>query len=322
MQDSFAARRPGPQSIARPVPRPAGSDGLRTVTVRDFEGLTPHRSAWDRLAWEAPQIVPTLLPAWVEASLRTGLTANDRWLCSFAYAGSRLVGALPVIVAPHGGPGGRRPVLRTCRDRLSPSGDIALAPDHAAVALQALLAEVRREEPAHLGIDFKAVRQNSPLHGALRDGVDGYLMLRGRRSHHAVLDVGGDFAGYIAPLKSMRRNLKRFRKRLEDRGDLTVEIQSGSQASDRFLPEFLALEASGWKGRGGTAILHNPDLKMFFAEIVKRFADEARLEWHIMRLSGRPVAAQLAFRSGAALVLAKWAFDEDFADCRLGTLLT
>ncbi len=73
MQDSFAARRPGPQSIARPVPRPAGADGLRTVTVRDFGGLAPHRSAWDRLAWEAPQMVPTLLPAWVEASLRTGL---------------------------------------------------------------------------------------------------------------------------------------------------------------------------------------------------------------------------------------------------------
>lgn len=295
---------------------------MRTVTVRNFEALAPHRSAWDRLAWEAPQMMQTLLPAWVEASLRTGLTGDDRWLCSFAYAGTRLVGVFPAIVASRRTLGGRRSVLQTCSDRLSPSGDIALAPDQAGVALQALLAEIRREEPTHLGIDFKAVRQNSPLHAVLQDGVDGYLILNGRRSLHSVLDVRGDFASYLAPLKSMRRNLKRFRRRLEDRGNLTVEIQSGSQASDQFLPEFLALEALGWKGRSGTAILHNPDLELFFADVVKRFAEEGRLEWHIMRLSGRPVAAQLAFRCGAALVLAKWAFNEDFADCRLGTLLT
>ena len=89
---------------------------LRTVTVHDFDALAPHFAAWDRLAWKAPQRLPTLLPAWVDAFLRHKLKPNERWLCSFAYIGDHLVGVLPVIATPHRLLGSSWPTLRTPSD--------------------------------------------------------------------------------------------------------------------------------------------------------------------------------------------------------------
>jgi len=293
---------------------------IRTVSVRDFDAMAPHVPAWDRLACEAPQGLPTLFPAWVDAYLRRPEPSRERWLCCFAYSGDQLVGVLPVEVAAHPRLGRRRPVLNTCGDL--PSGDILLAPDCPGEALQALLAEVGREEPEHLGLSFKAVRHNSPLREALRAAVPGYLPLQGRRTSYWFLDVEGDFDAYLAGIRNLRSNLRRYRRKLEGRGEVTVEVRKGPAADGGFLPEFLALEASGWKGRSGGAILSRSDLPTFYSTLVKNFADQGRLEWHLMRLSGRVVAARLILKCGSSLVTLKSAFDEDFADCRLGTLLT
>jgi len=297
-------------------------EGLRTVTVQDLDGLSAHRQAWDLLALQAPQRLPTYFPAWMEPVFRDGLGSDQRWFCSLAYMGERLVGVLPVILTPHPLLGSRWPLLQTTLGRYSPSGDIVLASDCAAAALRALLSEVSRQSPAHLGLDLKAVRRNSPVHAALQEGLDGYTVFRSARAHCSFLNVEGDFDTYLAGLGSMRRNLKRFRKKLDGRGEVAVEVRKGADAGVDILPDFLALEAAGWKGRSGSAILHNADLLTFYEAMVRNFAAQERLEWHLIRVSGRLVAAQMAFRCGTALILIKWAFDEDFAECRLGTLLT
>jgi hypothetical protein len=294
---------------------------LRTITVRDFGALAPHVSAWDRLAREAPQQLSTLLPGWVGAFFHHRLKPDQRWFCSFAYAGDRLVGVLPVIVTPHWLLGLRWPQLRTPFDAYTPSGDIVLAPDHAAAAFGALLAEVMREVPGHLGLDLIAVRQNSPVWSALQDEPMGYFLHRGRCSQYSFLNVHSDSDRYFASLGKMRRNLRVGRQCLEKHGTVSVEMRRGTRAGEDFLAEFLALEASGWKGRMGTAILKNHDLVTFYTSLVRSFAAEERLEWHAIRVDGRLVAAQLAVRCGASLMLPKYAYDEAFANCMPGHLL-
>ena len=63
------------------------ANDLRTVTVRDFDAMAAHLVAWDHLACKAPQRLPTLLPAWVDAFLRHQLKSDEGWLCCFAYIG-------------------------------------------------------------------------------------------------------------------------------------------------------------------------------------------------------------------------------------------
>ncbi|MFC4173802.1 GNAT family N-acetyltransferase [Microvirga sp. GCM10011540] len=296
-------------------------DGFHTVAVSDFKALEPHRAAWDRLAWHAPQQLPNLLPAWAEACFRSGLGPNERWMCCFAYSEGRLAGVLPVIVAPHPLLGERWPLLRTA-NRQSPSGDIVLSADRAPDVLRALLAELGRQVPTHVSLELKAVRRNSPVRTALEGGAHGYIPHGDTPAMLSRLDVTGSFEAYMASLGKMRRNVRIGRKRLESRGRVSVEMRRGSDARTDFMPEFLALEASGWKGRNGTAMLNDPASAAFHTALVENFAAQGRLEWHMIRVDGRLVAAGIGVRCGSALMLPKYAFDEDFSDCMPGSLLT
>jgi CelD/BcsL family acetyltransferase involved in cellulose biosynthesis len=297
-------------------------DRVKAVIASDFYALAPHLAAWDNLAWEAPQRLPTLLPGWVDAFLRHKVKRNERWLCCFAYIGERLVGVLPVIVTPHKRLGSSWFTLSPPSDQYTLSGDVLLAPEDAAVAFRAMVAEVGRQVPNHLSLDLTAVRQGSPVWLALHNGIDGYLVRRGQRSMFAFLDVQGDFESYLDSFGHMSRNLKRFRKKLAMHGQIRTETWKGPSASPAFLTEFLALEASGWKGRAGTALSNKPDAVTFYSTLLGNFAAQGRVEWHVIRVGDRLVAAQMAVRCGTSLVLLKHAFDEDFSDCRPGTLLT
>jgi CelD/BcsL family acetyltransferase involved in cellulose biosynthesis len=296
-------------------------DPIRTVTVRDFDALASHVPAWDHLARKAPKKSVDLLPGWVDAFLRHRLKRDESWFCSFAYTGNELVGCLPVVIAPHPILGRRWPLLRNPGNPSDPS-DIALTTDHPEAVLHELLAEAVRQEPGHLRLDLRCVRQTSPIWPVLKNGADGYVVHRGRRSMYSFLDVQGDFDAYVSNFGHMGRNLKRFRKKLEKLGHVSIEVRKGPAASEDLLPEFLALEASGWKGRNGTATLNNPNKTRFYTTLVHNFATRGCLEWHTIRVDERLIAAQLAIRCGTSLLLEMCTFDEDFADCRPGTLLT
>jgi CelD/BcsL family acetyltransferase involved in cellulose biosynthesis len=293
---------------------------VRTITVRDFDTLRSYYAAWSQLASEMPQQLPTVLPGWVDAYLRHRLKPNESWLCCFAYLGDRLVGVLLAIVTPHPILGIRWPLLSTPFDDHTRSGDIVLAPDCASMALKALLKELVREVPNHLSLELYAVRQNSPIWLGLQNGLEDYIIRQGHQFTYSHLDVRGDFDSYWASLGKMRQDLRRRRKKLERRGRILVEMRKGTDAGEDFLPEFLALEASGWKGRNGSAILNDPDLLAFYTTLVRNFATDGGLEWYAIRVQDRLVAAQLAFRCGTSLMLPKIAYDEDFAEGAPGHL--
>jgi CelD/BcsL family acetyltransferase involved in cellulose biosynthesis len=294
---------------------------LHVETVQDFEGLTGHIPAWNRLAANVPHAVAGALPAWIQAFLRHRLKPGERWLCSFAYRGDQLIGALPLICRPHALLGQSLPLLQTPFDQHTPSGDVLLDPDQAEAGLAALLAEVKRRVPNHLGIDFKAIRKSSPLWRAARRGASGYLMRTGLRSMYSFLDARGSFDNYMAGLGSVRKNVRRYRKKLEARGRVSFEVRRGAFA-DSLLAEYVALEAAGWKGRSGSAMAQDPQTIDFYATLIRHLSRHDQWEWHMIRLDGRLVAAQMAVVCGRSLILPKYTFDEDFAECRLGTLLT
>jgi hypothetical protein len=173
-----------------------------------------------------------------------------------------------------------------------------------------------------VGIDLMALRAGSPVLEALENGVDGYVLHGGSRAMKSYLDVRGDYEAYLSTLRQMRSNIRRYRRKLEGRGNVAVEIRRGPSAGEEFLDEFLELEASGWKGRSGTAILQNANSHAYHKTLVRNFAARGALEWYAIRVDGRLVAARLGIRCGKALMLPKVAFDEDYADCRPGTLLT
>jgi CelD/BcsL family acetyltransferase involved in cellulose biosynthesis len=120
---------------------------------------------------------------------------------------------------------------------------------------------------------------------------------------------------------STRKKLRQHRRRLSEKGALTFAIVAEPQAVRVALEEFLALEASGWKGRQGTALLNVKTDAAFIRRAVGALADGACASIHSLYLDGKPVSMQIVARTGPAVFTWKTTYDESFHDFSPGALL-
>ena len=120
---------------------------------------------------------------------------------------------------------------------------------------------------------------------------------------------------------STRKKLRQHRRRLSEQGALTTVIVSEPKAVRAALEEFLTLEASGWKGRQGTALLNDEADAAFMRGAVGALAERERASIHSLYLDGKPVSMQIVVRSGAAAFTWKTTYDEALHDFSPGALL-
>src|SRR4029079_9322428 len=95
-----------------------------------------------------------------------------------------------------------------------------------------------------------------------------------------------------------RKKLRQHRRRLSEKGAVTSVIASEPEAVRRAFEDFLALEASGWKGREGTALLSDNADVAFMREAVAALAELGCASIHSLCLDGKPVSMQLVRRAG------------------------
>jgi CelD/BcsL family acetyltransferase involved in cellulose biosynthesis len=115
--------------------------------------------------------------------------------------------------------------------------------------------------------------------------------------------------------------LQRRGRRLAERGQVTLELADGSRDLDGLLDEGLRIEASGWKGRQGTAILSDRATTAFYLSVSRWAAETGLLRLCFLRLEGRPLAFDLALEDGGSHFLLKTGFDESERAVGPGMLL-
>lgn len=120
---------------------------------------------------------------------------------------------------------------------------------------------------------------------------------------------------------STRKKLRQHRRKLSEQGALTSVLASEPAAVRAALEEFLAMEAAGWKGRQGTALLSHETDAAFMRGAVGALADTGRASIHSIYCGGKPVSMQIVARAGAAAFTWKTAYDEAFQDFSPGMLL-
>jgi hypothetical protein len=81
----------------------------------------------------------------------------------------------------------------------------------------------------------------------------------------------------------------------------------------RALSDFLTLEASGWKGRGGSAAAQHGAHHTFMRDALTALAAEGNARIDALMHNGHPLATTIALRSGTSAWFWKIAYDEDFA---------
>ena len=109
-----------------------------------------------------------------------------------------------------------------------------------------------------------------------------------------------------------RQNLRRRRRRMAEQGEVQyalVDAKDG-KALDTALADLFEIEASGWKGREGTAIALRPELVGFYTQIARDAARRGALALGTVRLAGKVVAAHLSVVHGKRHFLIKIGYDE------------
>ena len=134
-------------------------------------------------------------------------------------------------------------------------------------------------------------------------------------------EVDGDDYLVQSISKEHRRELRRQRRQLEKHGALSYQVvRQPAEVLDR-LEEFLALEASGWKGRKRTAMVMDRYRAAFVREAVSNLAETDSVRIHALDLNGEAIASMVVFVMGGEAYTWKTAYDERFARFSPGKLL-
>ncbi len=120
---------------------------------------------------------------------------------------------------------------------------------------------------------------------------------------------------------NFRSNLNKARHKLERAGGATYEVTNDPARVRASYPEFLRVEASGWKGTAGTAVALDPRLIGFYQSLIDGFALSRRVYINVMRFKDRVVASQFCLSDSDTLYVLKQGYDESLAAFAPGNAL-
>src|SRR5262249_35102204 len=98
---------------------------------------------------------------------------------------------------------------------------------------------------------------------------------------------------------SSRKKLRQYRRRLEEKGIVAFDVATKPAVVEAAFDHFLTLEAAGWKGRAGTALLSDPADAAFARGFVTALARRGDIAVHSLTLNGDPVSMQIVLRAGS-----------------------
>lgn len=118
-----------------------------------------------------------------------------------------------------------------------------------------------------------------------------------------------------------RKELRRQFNRLSEEGELSLIRQADELGVGEWADAFLALEAAGWKGKEGSAMLNDPGTEGLLRAALAGAAARGRLERLTLALDGTPIAMLANFLTNPGAFSYKTAFDERYARFSPGVLL-
>jgi hypothetical protein len=198
-----------------------------------------------------------------------------------------------------------------------------LRADAAAECLGELFRWLQSGEAHASLIELGWVYADGPFHQALIDVSNELGLLSCATEVHTrgLWRKGNDANPESGVSGDLRRRLRRKERRWCERGRLEhVALQPDDDVA-RWIEEFLQIEASGWKGRSGTALACSESGQRYFREAATSAFRRGRLLMLGLDFDGRPVVRRCAFVAGEGAFAFKTAYDEAFADYSPGAIL-
>ena len=168
---------------------------------------------------------------------------------------------------------------------------------------------------------FRALPTQSAFYGVLGKAAAQFQVMK--HWQRAALRINGTFEEWLAANfdHKRRKEFKRLRNRLSEKGNLTLETLNHSSALVGFVDDLLELEAKGWKGARGTALKGNDAEASLFREICMNLHTSGTLRFWTLKFDGKPIASLFGMVQDTQGWIVKIAYDEDFAKYSPGVLL-
>lgn len=269
-------------------------------------------------------LAPAALPAW-RALARESLADNAFFDPAFAVpamAALAPAARLATVAAPDGALVAAAPFVETRLGRIAPAariwshnyGPLGLplvaraGADEAIAALVAGLAPSRSLIVPDLPLESPVAR--AFLAAAGNEGRPVAVLGTHVR---AALDpaTGMDPRSSLATRR--RKEYARQFRRLSDLGRVAFTVTASPEDTAAAFARFLVLEASGWKGRRGTAIVSSPPVAAFARAAVQAHAEAGNARIAELTLDGAPLAIVVCFLAGSTAFTWKIAYDERYA---------
>lgn len=298
---------------AKPVRRRPSGNGTLVEVLDEVEALRQLIPEWESLAAQAAEPNP-FYEHWMLLPALEAYGAGPGFRCIVVWREGTLCALFPMRIEErfHGLP---LRVLAPWSHRNMLVGTPLVRARDAMQCVAALL-QTRLAPVIELGWGWAG----GLFHGALAEsaGAGGHPWTVSDAYMRAVLHRDRDPRGLLN--SKMRSNVRRWRARLRGGGELaSVRLAPGDDL-DRWLDDFLSLEASGWKGQVGTALRCRDDDRRFVSSVFPEAFRRGRLVITGLDLGGRPLARFSVFTGGEGAYAFKTAYDERYASCSPGVL--
>jgi CelD/BcsL family acetyltransferase involved in cellulose biosynthesis len=282
-----------------------GSAEPEVEIVSELESVAEE---WEQLA-DSAACPPFLRPGWFQAWLDAFGGGVPQLVC--VRRSGALVGVLP---------------MRLQRGRLRPIANVhtpqfgLVAADDAARA--ELLDAAFQHRSGRVELDLLDVDSAWVDSAAAMARARGRAVLAREAVRSPVIELRGDFDSYLERLsRNRRKGLRRQRRRLEELGELRLDIVHDGRNLDGHLEELFRIEASGWKGRRGTAIASAADTHAFYTRVAHWAADRGWLRLGFLRLGDRAIACDYSLQCDGVWYSLKAGYDEELGHCGPGAVM-
>lgn len=286
-----------------------------------------HRAAkcWDKLSLETGN-VPFYRPEWIAAYLRAFEPRNEVVLLT-ARAGERLVGVLPMVRKRCWFAGVPVVKLAGAANIHSVRFDILRSPCPAGQAAVSTFWTLLQDLP-----DWQLLALPTfPDNGACRELMacarnSGYRTVTLLFQDGPVLRMQTARDGRLTWLHhtdaEFRHALRRRARFLEKTTGKKPQMNRWTTPDPDALKRFFALEASGWKGRKGSAISCARDTRTFYNQIAREAGQRGYFRLHLLEVGGTAVAGAFGVANQESYSMMKMAYDEGYYRAGPGHLLT
>lgn len=266
------------------------------ITINIQDRIEAVASEWEGLA-QRVTAPPFLWAGWVGAWWQA--FGRGRLQILAAYEDGRLIGVLPLLRT--------RGALSSTTNYHTPLFGFLTANKRATEHLVGTLFAqgAQRINLAFLPSTDHGVPVTSAAASAAR-----YRLLTETKQVAPYVDTRGSWENYESRLRrKFRSELRRRRRRLEEQGDLTLEVRDGTDSLGQLLDEGFRIEGSGWKEAQGTSIISHPTTRGFYTQVARWAAERGWLRLAFLRLNGKALAFDFCLEYNGTHFLLKTGYD-------------